>query len=60
MHGLFKLKKVNGSAPCKPHEVVNHREHAARGGRGTLGYVEPGEFRDVVMVPPLSNITVCF
>ena len=28
------------------------------GGPGTLAYVELGEFRDVVIVPPLSNITV--
>ena len=38
--------------------MVRHDERAKAGGPGTLGYVEPGDFRDVIMVPPLSNITV--
>ena len=52
--------QINGtSTPCASGTYVDHAQHSARGGRGTIGYVEPGEFRDVLTVPPLSNITVC-
>ena len=33
-------------------------EQSAKGGPGALGYVQPGEFRDVINVPPQANITV--
>lgn len=31
---------------------------AVKGGNGTLGCVPIGEWRDVIVVPPLANITV--
>lgn len=59
--GKFKkITIVDGSSGCSPFHVVNDKKFSAKGGRGTLGYVEPGEFRDVIMVPPLANITVSF
>ena len=54
----FGLSVLNGSSPCNPGTVVDHSEHSTRDVPGTLGYVTPGEFRDGINVPPLSNITV--
>ena len=57
--GEFKnVEFVDGSKKCEVGQVVRHDKRAKAGGPGTLGYVEPGDFRDVIMVPPLSNITV--
>lgn len=38
--------------------IPNHRQMWLDGGAGSLGYAQAGEFRDVLLVPPLSNITV--
>jgi len=54
------VTKVNGSMPCNPGFVVDHSIHSTRNIPGTVSYVEPGEFRDGIFVPPLSNITVFF
>ena len=37
---------------------MDHSIHSTLPISGTIGYVSPGEFRDTLMVPPLSNITV--
>jgi len=41
-----------------PHEYLGHETLWKKGGSGTLGYSRPGVFRDVIHVPPMSNITV--
>ena len=49
---------TDGSNGCEDGFYVDHSTYSAGKGRGRLGYVEPGEFRDVIPLPPLSNITV--
>jgi len=49
---------TDGSSECPVGVYVDHSLHSRRIGRGRIGYVEPGEFRDVITLPPLSNITV--
>lgn len=44
-------------------EALNYLGHDRRydqGGKGTFGYAQVGEWRDTLLVPPLSNITVRF
>jgi len=41
-------------------EFGNHDTRFAAGGDDTIGYAQIGEWRDTVLVPPLSNITVRF
>ena len=35
-----------------------HNKKSEEKGPNTLGYVPIGDFRDVIVVPPLANITV--
>jgi len=46
-----------------PDEALNHFGHQRRyavGGPASFGYARVGEWRDTLLVPPLSNITVRF
>lgn len=46
-----------------PDEALDHIGHDRKyraDGSGTLGYARVGEWRDTILVPPLSNITVRF
>jgi len=44
--------------PTNWNEFLGHDERWKKGGPETIGYSEAGVFRDVIFVPPLSNITV--
>ena len=44
--------------PANWDRFLGHDKRWKEGGPGTIGYSEAGEFRDVLLVPPLSNITV--
>ena len=37
---------------------LGHDERYLQQGNSTLGYVQVGEWRDVILLPPLANITV--
>ena len=57
---LFYLTdfQVNISRPTNWDQYLGHDIRWRKGGQGTIGYSDRGVFRDVVAVPPLSNITV--
>jgi len=44
--------------PTNWDRYLGHDIRWKEGGPGTIGYSEAGVFRDVLAVPPLSNITV--
>ena len=49
---------VNVPQPANWDRFLGHDKRWKEGGPGTIGYSEAGDFRDVLLVPPLSNITV--
>jgi len=44
--------------PADWDRFLGHDKRWKEGGPGTIGYSEAGDFHDVLLVPPLSNITV--
>ena len=44
--------------PTNWNKYLGHNKRWKEGGPETIGYSEAGVFRDVILVPPLSNITV--
>jgi len=44
--------------PTNWNKYLGHDKRWKEGGPETIGYSEAGVFRDVILVPPLSNITV--
>ena len=44
--------------PTNWNKYLGHDKRWKEGGAETIGYSEAGVFRDVILVPPLSNITV--
>ena len=57
---LFYLidPKLDIPRPTDWDKYLGHDIRWKEGGPGTIGYSEAGVFRDVLAVPPLSNITV--
>jgi len=49
---------INIQPPANWDRFLGHDKRWKEGGPGTIGYSEAGDFRDVLLVPPLSNITV--
>jgi len=49
---------ANVPQPANWDRFLGHDKRWKEGGPGTIGYSEAGVFRDVLLVPPLSNITV--
>jgi len=49
---------INIQPPPNWDRFLGHDKRWKEGGPGTIGYSEAGVFRDVLLVPPLSNITV--
>ena len=49
---------INIQQPAIWERFLGHDKRWKEGGPRTIGYSEAGVFRDVVLVPPLSNITV--
>lgn len=52
--GLSRIGYPHGNALM----YLGHEKHYISQGIGTIGYAHVGEWRDVILVPPLSNITV--
>merc|ERR1712136_552598 len=48
------------SFPEEALAFLGHEKPERQNGNGSIGYAKVGEWRDVIMVPPLSNITVRF
>jgi len=57
---MFLFTGPPANIPNNALALLGHDQRSAVGGPGTLGYVEIGEFRDIILVPPLANITVRF
>jgi len=55
---LFIDPEVDIPRPTDWDQYLGHDIRWKEGGPGTIGYSEAGVFRDVLAVPPLSNITV--
>ena len=49
---------VNVPQPANWDKLLGHDKRWKEGGPGTIGYSEAGDFHDVLLVPPLANITV--
>jgi len=49
---------INIQQPANWDRFLGHDKRWKEGGPGTIGYSDAGVFRDVLLVPPLSNITV--
>ncbi|XP_076825146.1 multicopper oxidase mco-like [Clavelina lepadiformis] len=43
-----------------PLKYLGHDQRWKAGGKGTLGYSDAGTFHDVLLIPPMSNITIRF
>ena len=59
---IFMFSSVDPSVfiqrPTNWNKYLGHDKRWKEGGPETIGYSEAGVFRDVILVPPLSNITV--
>jgi len=53
----YFAEKVTFSPPSTSTHI-EHEKFQPIGGPGTIGYAQIGEWRDTILVPPLSNITV--
>jgi len=58
-HPLYD-EKIDIDFPSGARHYLGHSTRYEAGEPGTFGYAQVGEWRDTLLVPPLSNITVRF